>query len=168
MNFLREIRERRVLPALGVYVGACWVVIEILDRLTDRYFLSPYLTDIVFWGLYSLLPTVFLLAWTHGRPGKDRATRAEKIGIPLNLIASISLVLMVFGSKDLSATAELVTVANELGQNESHYVPKDSYRRRLAVFFFSNDSGDPALDWLQYGVTDLLQQLRANAGRGLR
>jgi tetratricopeptide (TPR) repeat protein len=163
MNFLREIRERRVLPALGVYVGACWVVVEILDRLTDRYFLSPYLTDIVFWGLYSLLPTVFLLAWTHGRPGKDRATRAEKIGIPLNLIASISLVLMVFGSKDLSATAELVTVANELGQNESHYVPRDSYRRRLAVFFFANDSGDPALDWLQYGVTDLLaQDLRQN------
>ena len=85
MSIYREIRERRVLPAVGVYIGACWVVIEILDRLTDRYFLSPYLTDIVFWGLYSLLPAVILLAWTHGRPGKDRATRAEMIGIPLNL-----------------------------------------------------------------------------------
>lgn len=158
MSFFSELRERRVLPAVGVYVGACWVVIEILDRLSDRYYLSPYLTDIVFWGLYSLLPTVFLLAWTHGRPGKDRVTRAEKIGIPLNLIASIGLLLMVFGSKDLSATAELVTVANELGQDESHYVPKDSYRRRLAVFFFANDGGDPSLDWLQYGVTELLTQ----------
>mgnify|MGYP000668136398 CR=1 FL=1 len=36
MNFYREMRERRVLPAVGVYIGACWVVIEILDRLTDR------------------------------------------------------------------------------------------------------------------------------------
>jgi tetratricopeptide (TPR) repeat protein len=147
-----------VLPAVGVYIGACWVVIEILDRLVDRYFLSPYLTDIVFWGLYSLLPTVFLLAWTHGRPGKDRISRSEQIGVPLNLIASAGLLLMVFGGKDLSATAELVTVANELGQTESHYVPKDSYRRRIAVFFWSNESGDPALDWLQYGVTELLAQ----------
>ncbi len=158
MNIFREIRERRVLPAVGVYVGACWVVIEILDRLTDRYFLSPYLTDIVFWGLYSLLPAVFLLAWTHGRPGKDRATRTEKIAIPLNLIASVGLLLIVFGSKDLSATAELVTVANELGQQEAHYVPKDSYRRRVALFFWTNDSGDPGLDWLQYGLTELLTQ----------
>ena len=158
MSFFREIRERRVLPAVGVYVGACWVVIEILDRLTDRYFLSPYLTDIVFWGLYSLLPTVFLLAWTHGRPGKDKVTRAEKIGVPLNVILTTGMLLMVFGSKDLSATAELVTVANELGQSEAHYVPKDSYRRRVAVFFLSNDTGDPDLDWLQYGATELLAQ----------
>jgi len=158
MNIVQEIRQRRVLPAVGVYIGACWVVIEILDRLVDRYFLSPYLTDIVFWGLYSLLPTVFLLAWTHGRPGKDRISRSEKIGVPLNLIASAGLLLMVFGGKDLSATAELVTVANELGQTEAHYVPKDSYRRRIAVFFWSNDSGDPSLDWLQYGLTELLAQ----------
>jgi len=158
MNIVQEIRVRRVLPAVGVYVGACWVVIEILDRLVDRYFLSPYLTDIVFWGLYSLLPAVFLLAWTHGRPGKDRVSRSEKIGVPLNLIASAGLLFMVFGGKDLSATAELVTVANELGQPEAHYVPKDSYRRRIAVFFWSNDSGDPALDWLQYGLTELLAQ----------
>jgi tetratricopeptide (TPR) repeat protein len=163
MNVFREMRERRVLPAVGVYIGACWVVIEILDRLTDRYFLSPYLTDIVFWGLYSLLPAVFLLAWTHGRPGKDRATRSEKIGVPLNFIASIGLLLIVFGGKDLSATAELVTIANELGQQEAHYVPKDSYRRRVALFFWSNDSGNPDLDWLQYGLTELLtQDLRQN------
>jgi tetratricopeptide (TPR) repeat protein len=158
MNLFREIRKRRVLPAVGVYAGGCWVVVEILDRLVDRYFLSPYLTDIVFWGLYSLLPAVFLLAWTHGRPGKDRITRAEQIGVPLNVIASIGLLFMVFGGKDLGATAELVTVANELGQQEEHYVPRDSYRRRLALFFFSNQSGDPELDWLQYGVTEMLTQ----------
>lgn len=158
MSLSREIRERRVLPAVGVYIGASWVVIEILDRLVDRYFLSPYLTDIVFWGLYSLVPAVILLAWTHGRPGKDRVTRVEKVGLPLNIILTIGLLVTVFGGKDLSATADLVTVSNELGEQERHYVPREAYRQRLATFFWSNESGDAALDWLQYGVTELLTQ----------
>jgi tetratricopeptide (TPR) repeat protein len=158
LSLSTEIRERRVLPALGVYVGASWVVVEILDRLVERYYLSPYLTDIVFWGLYSLVPAVILLAWTHGRPGKDRVTRAEKVGVPINIIATIGLLVTVFGGKDLSATADLVTVSNELGQQERHYVPREAYRQRLATFFWSNESGDASLDWLQYGVTELLTQ----------
>lgn len=158
MSFTREIVERRVLPVVGVYIGACWVVVEILDRLVERYFLSPFITDVVFWGLFSLVPAVILLAWTHGRPGRDRVTRAEKIGIPINLIATVGLLLTVFGDKDLSATADLVTLANELGHEESHYIPRESYRRRLAMFFWDREGDDPELEWLQYGVTDLLTQ----------
>lgn len=52
----------------------------------------------------------------------------------------------------------MVTMANELGQQETHFVPNESFRRRMAVFFFDNESGDPSHDWLQYGVTDLLVQ----------
>jgi len=163
LSLIREIIDRRVLPAAGVYIGASWVVVEILDRLVERYFLSPYLTDIVFWGLFSLLPAVILLAWTHGRPGKDRATRAEKVGIPINVIATIGLLLTVFGGKDMSATADMVTMANEHGQKEVHYVPRESYRRRIAVFFWDRAVGDPDIGWLQYGITELLaQDLRQN------
>lgn len=158
MSFSREIVERRVLPVVGVYIGACWVVVEILDRLVERYFLSPFITDTVFWGLFSLVPAVILLAWTHGRPGRDRVTRTEKIGIPINLIATVGLLMTVFGDKDMSATADLVTMANELGQEESHYVPRESYRRRIAVFFWDQEDDNAELEWLQYGITELLTQ----------
>ena len=67
------------------------MLIEILDRLSERYLLSPYITDAAFWGLYSLIPAVILLAWTHGKPGKDRVTTAEKVGVPINIIATIGL-----------------------------------------------------------------------------
>ena len=158
MSFYQEIRERRVLPAVGVYIGACWVLVEILDRLTERYYLSPYLTDIVFWGLYSLIPAVLLLAWTHGRPGKDKTSRAEKVGIPINLVLTVGLLLAMFGGKDLSATAELVTVSNELGQQEERYVPRETYRRRLAVFFLGREGEIPADPFFPYGATALLAQ----------
>ena len=52
----------------------------------------------------------------------------------------------------------MVTLANEEGMQETHYVPNESFRRRMAVFFFENVSGDPAQDWLQYGLTELLVQ----------
>src|SRR5210317_2069966 len=111
-GFFIEVRDRRVLPAVGVYVAGVWVLIEILDRLVERYLLSPYLTDVVFWGLYSLIPAVMLIAWTHGRPGKDKATRLEKVGVPINIIATIVLLITVFGGKDLSLAATEVTFNN--------------------------------------------------------
>ena len=157
-DIIQEIKKRRILPALGVYVGSCWVLIEILDRLAERYLLSPYITDAAFWGLYSLIPAVILLAWSHGKPGKDRATTAEKVGVPINIIATIGLLVTVFGGKDLGATASMVSIANEEGVQETHFIPTESFRRRMAVFFFENNTGDPELDWLQYGVTELLVQ----------
>jgi len=157
-EIVQEIKNRRILPALGLYVGSCWVLIEILDRLVERYLLSPYITDAAFWGLYSLIPAVILLAWTHGKPGKDRVTTAEKVGVPINIIASIGLLVVGFGGKDLGATASMISIANEEGVQETHYIPSESFRRRMAVFFFENESGDPELDWLQYGVTELLVQ----------
>ncbi len=157
-DIFQEIKNRRVLPALGVYAGSCWVLIEILDRLVERYLLSPFITDAAFWGLYSLIPAVILLAWSHGKPGKDRVTTAEKVGVPINIIATIGLLVTAFGGKDLGATASMISIANEEGVRETHYIPSDSYRRRMAVFFFENNSGDAELDWLQYGVTQLLVQ----------
>jgi len=157
-TFFDELRKRRVLPAVGVYAAGCWVLIEILDRLVERYLLSPYITDAAFWGLYSMIPAVVLVTWAHGKPGKDRATRAEKIGVPVNIIATLGLLITVFGDKDMGAMASAVTVANEDGVAETRYVPNESYRRRMAVFFFDNESGDPERDWLQYAVTELLVQ----------
>ncbi|MGB7452821.1 MAG: hypothetical protein WBM36_11910, partial [Lysobacterales bacterium] len=157
-DFITELRDRRIWPAVGVYVAGVWVAIEILDRLVERYMLSPYVSDIVFWGLYSLIPAVMLIAWTHGKPGKDKATRLEKVGVPINLIATLGLLITVFGDKDFDQTATQITVNNELGQQETHYIPSETFRRRMAVFFFKNESGNPQLDWLQYGITELLVQ----------
>lgn len=157
-DFITELRDRRILPTVGVYVASSWVLIEILDRLVERYLLSPYLTDIVFWGLYSLIPAVMLIAWTHGRRGKDKATRVEKVGVPINLIATLGLLITVFGGKDLDSAATQITLNNEWGQQETHFIPSETYRRRMLVFFWENESGDPELDWLQYGITELLVQ----------
>jgi len=157
-DFITQLRERRVLPAVGVYVASCWVVVEIIDRLVDRHHLSPSLTDLVFWGLYSLIPAVLLIAWSYGRPGKDKATTAQKIGVPINVMATTALLFSLFGGENLGATAEVVEFVDEQGVAGEAVVPKAGFRQRVAVFFYNNASDDPELDWLQYGATELLTQ----------
>ena len=157
-NFVTELNDRRILPAVGMYVAGSWVLIEILDRLVERYLLSPYLTDMVFWGLFLMIPAVIIITWTHGKKGKDKAGKLEKIGVPLNVLVTAALLFTVFGDKDLSMAATQITVSNELGQQETHYIPSETFRRRMVVFFWENESGDASLDWLQYGITELLVQ----------
>lgn len=99
-----------------------------------------------------------IIAWTHGRPGRDKATRLEKVGVPINVIATVGLLMTVFGGKDLSLAATEVTLSNELGQQETHYITSEAFRRRMAIFFWKNESGNAGMDWLQYGITELLVQ----------
>jgi len=157
-KFVKEIIDRRVLQAVGVYVGGSWVLVEIFDNVIDRYLLSPHWSELVFWGLYSLLPAVALIAWTHGKPGRDKATRTEIVGVPVNLIASLGLMVNIAAGKDFSPVADKTEIANEFGVSETYYVPKDNSRQRLAMFFWKNETGDPDYDWLQYGMAHLLVQ----------
>ncbi len=78
--------------------------------------------------------------------------------MPINLIVSLGLLFAVFGDKNFDVAASQVTFNNELGQQETHFIPSETFRRRMAIFFWKNESGDPQLDWLQYGVTELLVQ----------
>jgi len=149
---LRNLWERRVPHYLGAYLAVCWGVLEFVDWLVNRYVLSPYLTDLALLGLVSLIPSVVLITYNHGKPGKDEILRSEKIGVPLNIIASLILLALTFGGKDLGAATTTVTVEDEEGNTVEREIPKDEFRQRFALFPFDNESGDTAYDWLQYGV----------------
>ena len=104
----------------------------------------------------SMLPTVYLLAHFHGKPGSERWPRFEKIGIPMNLLASASLLFFLFQNKDLGATTETVSFRNQEGETVERVIPKNEFRQRFIIFSFENVSGDSNLDWLQYGIMMLL------------
>ncbi len=155
-GFTSELFHRRVPQFFLFYLGASWVVVEFTDWLANRYLLSNNLVDMVLVGMFSLVPAVLLLAWTHGARGKDRWTRAEKIGIPLNVLVTTGLLVSMFHGKELGAAAEEVMILDEQGQTVEHLVPKPAFRRKVAVFFFDNEGVLPEDDWLQYGMTQLL------------
>jgi len=149
----KEVFRRRIPQVVGLYLAAGWAVLEFTDWLVNRYLLSPHLIDfaLLAWGL--MIPTVLVLAWFHGAPGRDEWTRVEKYGIPANLAAAALILIAVFGGKDLGATTTSVTVQDaDTGETVERTIPKTEFRKSLVAYPFDNISGDSALNWLQYGV----------------
>jgi len=148
-TLIKRLFERRMPQIVFIYFGVCWTILEFLNWLVEHYQLSPYFTDLGLIILLSLLPTVGMLAYFHGRPGRDVWTKTEKIGIPANIVCTLALVYIVFSGKELGSATTQVTVRDELGQVVRRKMPKSDFNRRLAIFFFENKSGNPDLDYLQ-------------------
>ena len=162
ITLLKHLLERRFPQIIFIYFGVCWTILEFISWVVEHYTISPYIIDFSFVTLISLIPTVGLLAYFHGKPGPDNWNKIEKIGIPVNLVITIVLLVSLFSGKELGSTTTDMYLEDELGTEVSRVVPKKEFTKRLAIFFFENESGNPDLDWLQSGIMfgchmDLLQ-----------
>ncbi len=155
MNLLRELRRRRVPQYVSAYVIGGWGVLQFLEFLEGRLRFSPHLVNLVGLGLLLLLPGVFLLAWSLGRPGPDPRTRLLKVGVPVNVVAVALVLLVVFHDKDLGALTTTVQARDENGQVFEREVPRQAYRKRLALFALDGPAAGPDA-WLRHGVPLLL------------
>ena len=149
---LRELFARRVPQIVGAYLAAGWLVLEFTDWAVNRYLLSSHLTDFVVAGWLLLLPAVFIVAWSQGKPGRDRWSRRQQIGIGLNLLVAAGILFGLFRGTDLGAATTTVVVEDEEGNTIERVVPKSEFRKSVLVFPFDNVSGNADLDWLEYGV----------------
>ena len=57
-----------------------------IEYLVDKYEFPVYLPTMSLIALIGILPSVLILAYFHGAPGKDEWTKIEKIGIPVNVL----------------------------------------------------------------------------------
>ena len=85
-SFLKELLDRRIPQILGSYFVGATTLIFFIDWLVAKYGFSDYYTSLALFGLISILPSVIILAYFHGTPGKDEWTKVEKFGIPINII----------------------------------------------------------------------------------
>ncbi len=148
---------------LGGYALACGAAFLLLDYLVNRFVLSPHLPMFGVVALLTLLPTVAIVAYQKSR-GSWTWSRLAKIGIPINLVLSVVLLGLTFGTKDLGAATTSIVVEDEEGNSVERVVPKSEFRKRLTIFFFDAEDPDSTTDWLQYGVplaidADLLQDM---------
>jgi len=85
-SFINTLLERRIPQILGSYLVAGTSLILFIEYLIDKYqFPSSYPTLALF-ALIGILPSVIILSYFHGAPGKDEWTKVEKVGIPINVL----------------------------------------------------------------------------------
>lgn len=119
--------SRRVPQVLATYAASCWGILQFVDWLTDRYQLSPVLTD--FWAYLGVLaaPSVLLLAYFRSEPGRTPWTGWEKFGIPLNALLAALVLFVVFRGQELGAVNEVITVRDSSGRLVQRLVPKRAF-----------------------------------------
>jgi len=92
MWLYKELLNRRIPQILASYFIAGATFILFMDWVVNRYGLAEYYTTMALFGVIAILPSVIILSYFHGAPGKDQWNKIEKIGIPVNII----FILLVF------------------------------------------------------------------------
>ena len=85
-TFIKELLNRRVPQILGSYLVAGTSLILFIEYLVDKYQFPSHYPTLSLFALFGILPSVVILSYFHGAPGKDEWTKVEKIGIPINVL----------------------------------------------------------------------------------
>ena len=144
---------------MAIYAGVSWGLVEFTAFATDEFELLPYWTRMVLVTLLLMLPSVVMLAWFHGKPGKDRDSlaRTEKIGIPANVVVCAAVLWGLFGGGEPVSTTTRVTVETEEGDSITRDVIRDEFRKPTALFPFALGPGiGEDESWISYAVPEAL------------
>ncbi|MCB0704174.1 MAG: tetratricopeptide repeat protein [Saprospiraceae bacterium] len=156
LNWLEDLQDRRFFRFVISYLIGSWGLIQFMDWLVKRYALSSSLVDLLIVLLLSLLPSVILFTYYHGRPGKDKWSKVERIFIPTNIVFAGALLFFLFSGNKLQATSEKVILQDERGETIERFVPKSEFMSRISIFPIELDASLGDENWLRHGVTQLL------------
>ena len=93
-TFVKNLLDRRFPQLMGSYFVGATSLLLFLDWLVVKYHFTDFVTSLALFGIISIIPTVAILAYFHGAPGKDEWTKIEKYGIPFNFLF-IAIVLLI-------------------------------------------------------------------------
>ena len=82
---IKKILNRRIPQILGSYFIAGTSLVLFIEYLVEKYEYPIYLPTMSLIALVGILPSVLILAYFHGAPGKDEWSKIEKVGIPINV-----------------------------------------------------------------------------------
>ena len=135
-SFIKTILERRIPHILGSYFVAGTSLILFIEYLIEKYQFPSHYPTLALFSLIGILPSVIILSYFHGAPGKDEWTKVEKIGIPINVlfIAGIlffgdSLNIWNLEVNKISPTSEKVLIhITSLPGDIDKYMGEDRYK----------------------------------------
>jgi len=95
-SLIKILLERRIPHILGSYFIAGTSLIFFIQYLVDKYQFPFHYPTLALFGLIGILPSVIILSYFHGAPGKDEWTKVEKYGVPTNIIFLFVVLLVGF------------------------------------------------------------------------
>jgi TolB-like protein/Flp pilus assembly protein TadD len=156
----RELRRRRVVNSAGLYLAACWLILQVFDVVMVPVGLPEWVMKLAVWLSLVGFPLVLLLSWRYEfSAGGIRRTPPESPPPDADLsikrfdylVIGFMIVFGVFVSASLTRILD-----RETGRSPAIEVTADS----IAVLPFENMSGDAADEYLGRGLAeDILHRL---------
>jgi len=140
-SLIKNLLDRRFPQIVGSYFVGATSLLLFLDWLVVKYHLSDFITSLALFGVISIIPTVVILAYFHGAPGKDEWTRVERYGIPANIIF-IAIALFVGNKYNLWEDAP----PDHSKVYDTFIVHISSNNKNIEQFKLTDS-------WTEYGVT---------------
>ena len=152
-RFWQELKRRNVVRVITVYAGAAFVIIELINNITEPLRLPGWTPAFVIVLLAIGFPVVIIFSWiydVHPEEGmvKTEAAREDRSEEPLarsnswKIASYISFVVIVG-----------LIALNIFGGREGPGID-ESLENSIAVLIFNNYSGDPGQDIMCEGLTE--------------
>lgn len=122
MDFLKEIKERKIRRFLAIYFSACITTIGLVHLFSFRYQLPTIVFDILLVFVAFGFLTIFIIAWYHGKEGKQKVKLLEFIFHSIILISAVvvSFIISQKGTiKILQLNSKTIAVLPFVNMNES-------------------------------------------------
>lgn len=155
--FFKDLWQRKVIQITLIYLVFAFLIRLSMVFFVNEYLLSPHLTNLVWYILLSLIPSIILIAYYHGKRDTSKWSKVEMIGLPVNIAAAVLVLVFMFQGKDLGAMTTKLTVEDENGVKIEKVVLKNEYRKNIYIYNFENLSGDTSLNYLQYSIGPMLE-----------
>lgn len=152
-GFFAEMMHRRVPQILGLYIGGVWLCVEIGNWLGEQFTMPERLPAYLFVFLVLLAPSVALVAWIHGAPGKDKTTPFERIFVPANVIIAAAALMAVPPAPVESAPSDQTFVEQAEAEPDSPV----ALSVRATVFALRNQTSELP-DWYSYALPILISE----------
>jgi class 3 adenylate cyclase/tetratricopeptide (TPR) repeat protein/TolB-like protein len=149
--------KRSVIQVAVFYLLVAWLLKLAIGAWVSQNLFSPYLADLSWVILLSLLPTIVLITLFRGRASSPNGRKWKTFGIPANVLLAVLLSFMLFRGKELGAITTHVTLENEDGEMISRRLMKSEFRKNISIFPFDYQSADKESNWLQYGIPLLME-----------
>ena len=148
MAIWQKLRERRLVQIVFSYLGALWVLLEVVNHFTQRGMVPDIAYEIVLiWGIAGI-PAALVVGWYHGEKGSQRAPLGEVA------ILAVLVVIALTGSGMSVANYRTDVALAESSENALEL-------RRIAVRYFDDETGGD----LRYLADALTEDLIAELSR---
>ena len=151
-NFFTELKRRRVVRVIGLYLVAAWVAVQVADTVFPRLGLPDWSVTLVVGFALVGLPIAAVLAWAVDiTPDGVRAEAPATGGTPRAAWAGLGILIGLVGFGGYAYLGTPVELPGEVDDN------------RIAVLPFEIRA-DASLSYLSEAFVDLLSAKFANAG----